>query len=1225
MKTRLISLMLVLVMVATLVPQMAISALAAQSGSCGDNLTWTLDDEGTLTISGIGEMYYYDRDPRSIPWFSIQDSIVKVVIEKGVTFIGNAAFYNCDHLVEVQIFEDTCDIGDYAFYNCVDLRSICIPGGGVGKYAFYSCSSLAEVYLPENFRVREYAFDECDSLEDVYYAGSKWQWNKYVDEPRIYGGNNPLIYANIHYGSDGRSGSCGFDLTWALDDNGKLTISGTGDMRHWGGYGDVPWDWLRSEITSIEVAEGVTSIGNYAFYDCYNLIHVDLPSSLTSIGEWAFVSCSGLNRIKLPEGLKRIGSCAFGMCDRLISVSIPNSVTHIGYRAFFACYDLPKIDLPNSITFIDGNAFQLCTNLTQISLPEGITTIDIATFDCCSRLTSISIPVSVAYIRGCAFSDCSALSDVYYAGTKEQWNRVYKDDYDNDPLFRATIHYESEMPVKPTDPAASKYNSLWVEEHLRYAESEEYESQIVPGFSGILDEVLDDAMNDVGIKVYNLLDAVVSFLNAQGESSQNMSENELYQLILADILYSRIDENMMQEIYANNLQREAVKVLEFLVNSEEVITTIKDPETYEMLTKNLEILQKADIGSDAFSNGYTTFMNTLKDNFSLNKLKTTLSKNARVTALGIGLDLIFADMGAMEDVMQYIINCMAYESTSEEFKMVLRALAYKAETMTDEIHFPKLADYDGEVDHENMCAAINDFVDSLDVYEQKGMEAIADAAVKADQEADVAFTNNAVRKVAVLAFDTIIGCVPVLNFYGVFKTALSGGKLLVDLLTDTDKCANALDMMARTYCFSVLMDSVADDYADFLSKDNYTAASLFDESISVYRSVSYHASRYGMNYAEAKLDDALCEYWSEAKYGFNSQFYFAERVEKYTNFVNNLKKQQEDIKSILCHNPYLDYSPEAEPIEYFFNDSKLYIAACPVRMIVRSDAYGQVAVISDNEFLVREGLEHFFRVVETEPGSGEFMKVALVPDGYEVILEGTGDGSMDAAVIEYHDGELDTPEFFWDIPINEECEGHFVEISLRLQTDALIFDDGIYLGDLVEMPFSDVPEDSFYFRPVLWALDHGITSGATETTYNPNGTCLRAQVVTFLHRADGNPAPASNQNPFTDVKDGDFFYQPVLWAVEKGITNGTTATTFGSYANCNRAAVVTFLWRAAGEPEPASTDNPFTDVNETDFFYKPVLWAVENGITAGIDATHFGPTTDCNRAQVVTFLYRAYN
>ncbi|MBR5294033.1 MAG: S-layer homology domain-containing protein, partial [Oscillospiraceae bacterium] len=135
----------------------------------------------------------------------------------------------------------------------------------------------------------------------------------------------------------------------------------------------------------------------------------------------------------------------------------------------------------------------------------------------------------------------------------------------------------------------------------------------------------------------------------------------------------------------------------------------------------------------------------------------------------------------------------------------------------------------------------------------------------------------------------------------------------------------------------------------------------------------------------------------------------------------------------------------------------------------------------------------------------------------------------------------------------------------------------------------------------------------------------RAQVVTFLHRAEGSPAPISPVNPFTDVKKTDFFYTPVLWAVHKGITNGVSQTTFGSFTNCNRAAVVTFLWRTAGSPEPRTNRNPFTDVKKTDFFYKPVLWAVENGITAGLTATEFGPGTNCNRAQVVTFLYRAYN
>ena len=174
-------------------------------------------------------------------------------------------------------------------------------------------------------------------------------------------------------------------------------------------------------------------------------------------------------------------------------------------------------------------------------------------------------------------------------------------------------------------------------------------------------------------------------------------------------------------------------------------------------------------------------------------------------------------------------------------------------------------------------------------------------------------------------------------------------------------------------------------------------------------------------------------------------------------------------------------------------------------------------------------------------------------------------------------------------------------------------------------PFTDVKEGDYFYEPVLWAVQNGITTGATATTFNPGGNCLRAHVVTFLHRANGSPEPTTTSNPFTDVKPGDFFYKPVLWAVGKGITNGTSATTFGSAAVCNRASVVTFLWRNAGSPEPKSTNNPFVDVKSTDFFYKAVLWAVEEGITNGLDATHFGPATNCIRAQVVTFLYRAYN
>ena len=174
-------------------------------------------------------------------------------------------------------------------------------------------------------------------------------------------------------------------------------------------------------------------------------------------------------------------------------------------------------------------------------------------------------------------------------------------------------------------------------------------------------------------------------------------------------------------------------------------------------------------------------------------------------------------------------------------------------------------------------------------------------------------------------------------------------------------------------------------------------------------------------------------------------------------------------------------------------------------------------------------------------------------------------------------------------------------------------------------PFTDVPAGSWFEKPVHWALNSGITSGTSETTFAPGNQCLRAHVVTFLWNAEKTPEPAAASSSFSDVPAGAWYEKPVLWAVENGITSGVSPTKFGAGDVCSRYQVVFFLWKAAGSPEPKTTVNPFTDVNPGHFFYKAVLWAVENDITSGTSPTTFSPTQPCNRAQVVTFLYKAYN
>ena len=173
-----------------------------------------------------------------------------------------------------------------------------------------------------------------------------------------------------------------------------------------------------------------------------------------------------------------------------------------------------------------------------------------------------------------------------------------------------------------------------------------------------------------------------------------------------------------------------------------------------------------------------------------------------------------------------------------------------------------------------------------------------------------------------------------------------------------------------------------------------------------------------------------------------------------------------------------------------------------------------------------------------------------------------------------------------------------------------------------ENPFLDVNETQFFYDPVLWAVENGITSGISADAFGPFAVCNRAQVVTFLWRYAGSPEPTATENPFIDVQAGSFYEKAVLWAVENGLTNGISANEFGPDLACNRAQVVTFLWRLMKQPAPATSEHPFTDVVPGSFYEMPVLWALENGITTGATATTFNPDGECLRAQVVTFLYR---
>jgi hypothetical protein len=168
--------------------------------------------------------------------------------------------------------------------------------------------------------------------------------------------------------------------------------------------------------------------------------------------------------------------------------------------------------------------------------------------------------------------------------------------------------------------------------------------------------------------------------------------------------------------------------------------------------------------------------------------------------------------------------------------------------------------------------------------------------------------------------------------------------------------------------------------------------------------------------------------------------------------------------------------------------------------------------------------------------------------------------------------------------------------------------------------FTDVHSADYFYDAVVWAVNHSVTSGTTDTTFSPDSVCTRAQAVTFLWRAAGSPQPKTSVNPFRDVQERDYYYRAVLWAAENNITVGTGIDAFNPDAACTRSQVVTFLYRYHGSE--ATVKANFTDVREDAYYYDAVQWAAQNGITSGTGASTFSPYSDCTRAQIVTFLYR---
>ena len=372
-------------------------AMADKSGTCGDNLTWTLvESTGTLTISGSGAMNNYTISYSIAPWYDDRAKILAVVIENGVTSIGQYAFYNCTGLTSFTIPNSVTSIGRYAFAGCSGLTSVTIPNSvkGIGGGVFSACSELNSIVIENGNSVYD-SRDNCNAIIET-------STNTLVI------GCKSTIIPNSVTSIGGYAFAFCSSLTSIEIPNSVTTIGG-GAFRGCSG------------LTSITIPNSVTSIGGYAFSQCSSLASVTIPNSVTSIGYYVFQKCSELNSIVVENGNSVYDSR--DNCNAIIETStntlvigckstiIPNSVTSIGDGAF-AGSSLTSIEIPNSVTSIGLGAFQSCSNLISIIIPNSLASIESYTFEGCSSLSTITIPNSVTYIGNGAFDGCSGLTSI---------------------------------------------------------------------------------------------------------------------------------------------------------------------------------------------------------------------------------------------------------------------------------------------------------------------------------------------------------------------------------------------------------------------------------------------------------------------------------------------------------------------------------------------------------------------------------------------------------------------------------------------------------------------------------------------------------------------------------------------------------------------------------------------------------------------------------------------
>lgn len=1183
----------------------------------------TVEEIGAYTFYGCSEVSGALVIPDSVRIIGNSafygTGITSLKLGANVQTIGNNAFQGCTSLAnELTIPDSVQTIGDYAFAQTSDtgnkITAITLGSGvkSVGAYAFWGCSCVTSLKMNEGLEsIGMWAFKGLSQL-----SGD-------LDIP-----------STVKTIGEGAFRDC-TSLNGTLTMGGALkSVDGTPF-----GYDDNEAD----DFTKVVLRDGVEKIGENAFSAWASLSDVTIPDSITEIGASAFANCTALSTVSFGSGIKTIGNSAFTKTALSGELKLPAGLEEIGDYAFSYCTSITEVNIPDTVTKIGYAAFSYNTKTEKITIPYGDITYGgsssgneyvFTQYGDQSALKTVvlgSTPENV--LPGTLFS--GSWKNIEYlvlgSGVKKAGDYFFSEQANSNNfkggLYPSTLEFgqggstylgKKATMFTLTDKTQLTYNgTLQMMTFEKPQDGEDVSSKITysssdPEIASVdsTGKITAKSVSDTPVTisasyegcVFAELDltvtpAVLTYWNKDNEPQQNPGS----------VTYSVSDEH-------TNVN----DVLTFKWSGSDEVVTLTEGEdidyTYTVPTES------GGLGQEATVDFLPMPVGTYSVKFNLKNPDYTFAgtDGGTTDTLTITVNVIAANMKRA-----YIAAVKPTETTftydgEEKLPATGILTAYKEDNTSSDVvdigDFTVMVEGLNDTTFHGIAANIpagTDLAtyDGLELPKTPGAYVITVSAANDEYYIYKSQAFNIEKATVTIKADD--------------KSVYVGDAMPEFTYTVTGLASGDSLSVAPTLTCNAADTSTADSYTITPSGGEVPDTSIYNSEI-VYQTGTLTVSRRssgGGGGSSSGSTGNVTGSGDDVNIDVSGGTVTVAQMEKAVD-----KADRGETITIEASNRASVSLPSSGLQDAADNNNDVTVELKNGEVTLSPEALSAVAE--------QAGTTVTLTVDPVDTDELNSRQQATVGDApvFDLTLKSGGktitdfDGGLVTVAIPYElpDGQDPAGVVVWFMDDNGNITA--CETMYDLRTKMVIFTTRHFskyvIGYEAPMNFTDVPADAYYADAVKWAVAEGITNGTSDTAFGPDVSCTRAQMVTFLWRAAGSPEPTTANNPFTDVQSGAYYYDAVLWAVEQGITSGTSANTFAPDATVTRAQTVTFLWRQAGAPV-VNYAMSFTDVDASAYYGEAVRWAVSEGITSGTSDSTFGPDMDCTRAQIVTFLYRA--